>query len=156
LALGCALAVDAGPAFAQASDATAADSGAGAGTYVQTIVSSARDLLEEEPRDAALAAEMLTEAANAGNAEAMILLAGLHATGDGVPRDYAAAETLLKRAVEAGNVVGGSVALAELYREAEPPFGDPAKAVAAYEAAVALGDAGAMLNLGRVAERGLR
>src|SRR5690606_14507966 len=40
------------------------------------------------------------------------------------------------------------------YRDAEPPFGDPAKAAAAYEAAVALGDPGAMLSLARMLASG--
>ncbi len=156
LALGCALALDgAPPALAQDAASSAGDSGAAeAGTYLQTIVSAARDLIEQEPRDPALAAEMLTEAANAGNVEAMILLARLYADGDGVARDYGAAERLLNQAIAAGNVAGGSVALAELYRDAEAPFGDAAKAAAAYEAAVALGDPGAMLSLARILASG--
>jgi TPR repeat protein len=150
VSLGCALALGVPhPAAAQDSGAGTAETG-GASTYVQTIVNTARDLLDKEPRDPALAAELLTEAVAAGNVEAMILLAGLYAEGDGVTRDYAAAETLLRQAIAAGNTVGGSVALAELYRDAEPPFGDAAKAVAAFETAVAEGDAGAMLNLARM------
>ena len=122
----------------------------GAATYLESIVAKARDLLENEPRDPALAAELLMEAANANDPAAMILLAQLYAKGDGVERDYATAETLLNRAADAGRKADASIALAELYRAAEPPFGDPAKAVDAYQAAVSLGNTGAMVSLGRM------
>lgn len=98
-------------------------------------------------RDPTKAAEYFQKAADIGNADAMIQLAELYATGDGVPADFDRAKSLLEAAIAAGEVANGSVALGDLYRFAPPPGRDIALAQKSYEDAIAIGDTGAMRAL---------
>jgi TPR repeat protein len=100
-------------------------------------------------RDLAKAAAAFERAAQAGSSGAMIELAQLLTTGEGVPADAVRAETLLNRAVAAGAVAAGARALGDLYR-ANTPLRNAAKAAAAYQRAAAAGDARAKLRLAGV------
>lgn len=125
------------------------------GTYLDDIVSRARELLAPgSQRDPAAAAELLTEAAKVGSTEAMLELSRLYAKGDGVPPDFAKARQLIEDAIAAGEARRGNWFLAELYARADEPNRDMAKAVVAYQAAADLGDPWSMVELGRILATG--
>src|SRR5258708_24881095 len=86
----------------------------------------------------------------------MITLAQMLATGDGVPVDFARAKGLLEQAVALGGDSATSAwsSLGDLYLYADAAHRDPAKAVEAYQRAIDLGDAGAMVGLARMLAAG--
>src|SRR5260370_24417832 len=86
----------------------------------------------------------------------MINLAGMLAKGDGVPVDFARAQGLLEKAVAVGGDSAGSawLAIGDLYRNADATHVNPVKAADAYQKAVDLGNAGAMINLARMLGKG--
>src|SRR5581483_10620774 len=105
-------------------------------------------------RNPAKAAEILTQTARAGDVGSMILLAKLYATGDGVSADFEQSRSLLEAAIAGGAVKDGSRALGDLYRTADPPHRNPDMAMVAYQKAVDLGDAGAMIALAQILGKG--
>ncbi|MCB1498902.1 MAG: sel1 repeat family protein [Bauldia sp.] len=101
-------------------------------------------------RDVALAKQAYETAIGVGDTGAMRALANMYATGDGVPVDFDKALALLQEAIAAGDVRQGSRALGDLYRDAAADHRDPLKAVAAYQAAILLGDAPSMISLAKM------
>lgn len=117
--------------------------------YVDLLVAQARALLAEEPRDPAKAALILGEAAKADNPEAMVLLAGLYASGDGVARDLDLARSWIDAAIALN---GASLdiawaALGDLYLLAEEGDRDLAKVIDAYQRAVDHGNLNVLVPL---------
>jgi len=124
-------------------------------TYLDQIVNRAKELLAPGPnRDPAAAAEMLSEAAKVGSAEAMLELSALYVKGDGVTASFDQALALIEQAIAAGEERRGTWHLAELYAKAEPPNRDMAEAVEAYQKVADMGDAWAMIELGRILATG--
>ncbi|HEX4761557.1 MAG TPA: hypothetical protein VFU87_02060 [Sphingomicrobium sp.] len=122
------------------------------GSYLDQLVDRAETLLDEESdsRDPARAALILEEAVRAGSISAMHLLSDLYAAGDGVELNFDRARQLLEDAIAAGDQTYGSRALGDLYRDAAPPNRDLAKAEAAYQRAIDLGDSVSMIALARL------
>jgi TPR repeat protein len=96
-------------------------------------------------RDLVKAVAAYEQAVAAGDPGAMLTLAQMLKTGDGVAADPARARTLIESAIALGAVNRGALALGDLYRQATPP--DYAKALAAYEQSMATGNTWAMLAL---------
>ncbi len=107
---------------------------------------------DDDRRDLARAAEAYQQAADLGDGWAMISLAQMLGQGNGVPVDFERARQLLEKAIDAGGDLApfAWAAMGDLYRTASPPARDPARAVEAYERAIALANSGAMVNLGRM------
>lgn len=74
-------------------------------SYVDYLVERAIEILDYkgDDRQPAIAARMLSDAAEAGNREAMTRLAELYAAGDGVPVNPTRAEELLQQAAATGD-----------------------------------------------------
>lgn len=92
-----------------------------------------------------LAAKKFEKGANAGNVEAMQMLALLYAGGDGVERDFEKSIYWDKRAIELGSIVSLSN-LAITYRMR----GDIREAKSWFEKAVKTGDGDAALDLAKL------
>ena len=101
----------------------------------------------EPNRDPVKAAKAYQALADTGDTGAMIELADMYFEGDGVAADFNTARTLLEKAIAAGDVARGARALGDLYRTAQPPLRDPAKAEAAYKLAIEAGDTSALVTL---------
>ena len=117
--------------------------------YVEELVYRAQRLLNANPPDVTAAAPLLIEAAKAENPVAMLLLARLYATGQGVTADFATARDLFRKAIvaEVDGLDTAWASLGELYRLAGAGDRDPALAVEAYRKAAALGNTGVILPL---------
>ncbi|MEO8667393.1 MAG: hypothetical protein ABI399_02690 [Bauldia sp.] len=123
--------------------------------YVDSLVARAEQLLKDGPeRDPAAAASFLEEAASAGNVQAMIMLSDLARRGDGVPASFTDAKSFLESAVAAGARKDGARLLGDLYRLADAPNRDAAKAAQFYQQAADLGDPWAMFALADLVSRG--
>ncbi len=132
-------------------DVAACTAGAAAGpgadaAYLRAIL----NLRSESPADPAQTRADLERAAGAGNIPAMMLLAGLLASGNyGMPRDLPAALALAERAASSGDPVAGTL-LASLLLVGEATAGNVARARALLETAVAAADVQAALFLGNL------
>ena len=114
--------------------------------YVKAVL----DLRKDSPPDPAATRRLLERAADAGHVRAMLLLAGLHASGDhGLTRDPQAARTLAERAASSGNL-RAQVLLATLLLDGETSAGDEERARTLLESAVRAGDVEAALILGNL------
>ncbi len=123
--------------------------------YVDSLVAKAVELLAEGPdRDPSGAAAFLQEAAAAGNVQAMLMLSDLARRGDGVPASFADARSFLDSAISAGAKKDGARLLGDLYRLADTPNRDTAKAAGFYQQATDLGDPWAMFALADLVSRG--
>jgi TPR repeat protein len=98
--------------------------------------------------DGSKAMEAYQKAFGLKNTDAMVSLARMLATGDGVKVDFKQAKGLLETAIAAGAQKEGWAALGDLYRDADATKRDAAKAIAAYQKAADLGDAWSMISLG--------
>lgn len=108
------------------------------------LMSDARRLLAAGPeRDAAKAARALEAAAAAGITWALVPLADLYRTGDGVAADPGKAEALYRRALEAGNVRDGAYGLGLLHSAG--PLADTGAALDFFRQAAAAGNGAAPL-----------
>ncbi len=137
------------PAVSLLDTASAQESQRGGGSYLDELLARAQRYLDGKPRDAAKAAEILAQAASAGSGEAMLILAGLYATGDGVPANFDQAKAMYQGAIAAG-VSGLDTAwagLGDLYNKADEKHRDPARAVEAYQKAADLGNTAVLVNL---------
>ena len=107
-------------------------------------------------RDPAKAIDAYQHAVDLGDPAAMIMLARMVGSGDGVPVDFPQARGLLEKAVALGGdtLSAAWLDLGTLYRRADAAHRDPALAVEAYQHAVDLGDVGAMISLARMLGNG--
>jgi TPR repeat protein len=100
------------------------------------------------------ARSLFTQAANAGNAEAMSYLGYMYAAGRGGPQDYQQARQWYEKAATAGNTMAMQN-LGWLYKEGQGGAQDYRQARQWYEKAAAAGDANAMRSLGWLYDQGL-
>lgn len=98
--------------------------------------------------------EWYRQAAEAGDARAESVLAGLYAAGKGVERDYEAAARWYERAAQAG-VADAQFGLGRLYAEGRGVSRDPAEAFGWYERAAKQNYREAQLELGRAYANGV-
>ena len=108
--------------------------------------------IEGPERSPERAVESYQRAADLGDSGAMLRVARMVGYGEGVPIDFERARTTLEHAISVGdgNLSAAWTNLAELYRRTEGEQRDPAKAIAAYEAALELGNAGVLIPLARM------
>ena len=109
---------------------------------------------EGPERKPALAAEAYARAAGLGDPWAMIALGRMLAEGDGVPVDLAKARTQFENAGAVGEQKESTRGLADLYRNPQAPFRDPAKAAALYKQLAEANDTWAMISLARMLAQG--
>jgi TPR repeat protein len=102
--------------------------------------------------DQALAVDAFRHAADGGDTGAMIRLATMIGSGEGVEADFETARSLLIRAIgkKDGTASWAWTTLGDLYRDFEDVEGNATRAVKAYENAVEGGDTGAMIKLARM------
>ena len=101
-------------------------------------------------RDLARAADAYTKAADLGDAAAMLTIARMYRTGQGVAADDKSAQTYLDMAIRAGSAVAGWAELGALYEDPASPLHDTAAAIAAYRSASDLGDPWSTIALARL------
>ena len=160
--LAIAFALSGGMAFSQPYDALAqegnsagsvlSESQTGSPTYLQEIVARALALLERPVRNPARAARLLKEAADAGDSTAMVALAQLYLSGDGVDVDAKRARELLKDAAGTGQTLEGWIALADFYN-ADGSNADRSREKEALERAAEMGDQRSMVRLVQMLDR---
>ena len=99
-----------------------------------------------ENADYAKAIENYTQAAEGGSLDAIIALANMYYSGEGVERDYAKALTYSRQAAELGDT-GSYTMLGEMYENGNGVEQDYEKALEYYKKAADLGDLEAMLSV---------
>ena len=99
-------------------------------------------------RDTAQALALLTRAALAGHADAMLLLGDMYRLGDGVVQDYGSSKTWYEKVVSIGNLAG-LVGLGGLYADGLGVNRDPSRAFAMYRRVADTGNAQAQSLLGQ-------
>ncbi len=109
-----------------------------------------------ERHDPAKAADAYRHAMDAGDTGAMVRLATMLASGDGMPVDFGAATALLQRAIAKNDGNGGWAwsTLGDIYRNADDAHASAELAVDAYRHAADLGDTGGMIKLGTMVASG--
>ncbi|MCU0881132.1 MAG: hypothetical protein MUF14_00510 [Hyphomonadaceae bacterium] len=104
--------------------------------------------------DAAGAAALMRQAADAGSVAAQNELAGMYERGEGVPRDLTQARRLTERAAAAGSR-RAQHNLGVYYTEGEAAARDYNRAQESFTAAARRGNTDSQYNLGAMAEQGL-
>ena len=118
-------------------------------TYADFLVEQARGLLQDRRPDWGRAARLLEAAQWANNLDAIVLLAEILLTGDGVERNPKGAERLLNRAAQTGQRPAAWITLAKLYLD-HPALGEPGSVARALERATELDDARARTAFARI------
>lgn len=104
-------------------------------------------------KDPVKAAAAFQKAVDGDNTNAMLALARLLSSDDGIPTDGPRALALIENAIKLGEDYYGYVALGDLYI-AKTSIRDPQKAVEAYNRAVKLDNSGAMIKLAVLLTKG--
>ncbi|SDE58136.1 caspase family protein [Ruegeria marina] len=104
--------------------------------------------------DIARAVQLYRSAAEQGDLRAMVSLAQLTESGNGIPQDYQAAMALYERAAEAGSP-DAMINLAVSLFQGDRGKTDPERAISLLRRAADLGSAKAVFNLGVLAQDGV-
>lgn len=112
------------------------------------------DLYRGPGKNPAKAAAAYQAAVDLGSGQAMLKLAGMLRTGEGVKADFGAAQALLRQAIDAGQDRWGWAALGALAADPNNPDRNMNEAAAAYAKAAELGEPWSMVTLAEMLSSG--
>lgn len=112
------------------------------------------DLYRGPGKNPAKAVDAYQAAVDLGSGQAMLKLAGMLRTGEGVKADFGAAQALLRQAIDAGQDRWGWAALGALAADSNNPDRNMNEAAAAYGRAAELGETWSMVTLGEMLSSG--